>query len=136
MRMPKLPKRVVLPRDIHYRGRHYRRAQDEAPAEEGAQEEAQPFAFKDYQIGEDGATVMAQLMVAGLAAKLMQDGVTKDEVKAAKPAEATNMFTTWVKLVGQERTAFGNEVRLLQRLGPEQYLYRKAQQLKSVKAAT
>ncbi len=121
------------PKNIRYRGgRYLRTAEDiEDIVEEEAESEPKPgeFSFKDYQLGE-GASAMARMLVAGLAAKLVADGVTKEQIKKAKINEASANFNTWLKAVLAERGAFKEELRLLQRYGPQQYLHKKAQQLK------
>ncbi len=127
-----------MPRQIKYKGAQYRRAQDDLEELIGDEmEEGQPakpgdFSFKNFQLG-DGANAMARMLVAGLAAKLAQDGVSKEAVKKAKINEASANFTAWLKAVVAEKAAFKEELRLLQRYGPQQYLAKKAQQLKAIK---
>ena len=127
-RGPQIPQ--ALPQRIVHQGARYRLAQEEEAFES---DKPGDFSFKDFQLGE-GAAAMAKMMVSGLAAKLIQDGITKDQIKRAKINDAASSFTSWVKAVVAERAAFKAELRLLQRYGPEQYLQKKAQQLKQVKS--
>lgn len=119
---------------IIYRNAVYRLAQEPEDGAEMGEETKAPakdFSFADWSPGEDGAAAMARMLVVGIAAKLARDGVDKNALKKAKLNEATAQFTSWLKAVAQLRTVVKEELRLLQRYGPSQYLQKKGSEIKA-----
>lgn len=96
-----------------------------------AQEEA--FSLKNYAPSDEELEGIARMMVIGIAASLVQQGLgDKKAVAQIKPAEASTILPNLAKAIAQKREAFKNEIVVLKRYGAEAYLTRRARDIKGL----
>jgi hypothetical protein len=95
-----------------------------------AQEE---FSLKSYSPSDEDLAAITRMMVVGIAADLVQQGMgDKKSVAGLKPAEASSILPNLARAVAQQREAFKNEIVVLKRYGAEGYLERRARDIKGL----
>lgn len=117
-------------------GKVYRLAQDDELPEEFTEEPSEPakgpeFSFQTLQLSDDEIAAVGRMLVLGVAMALGRQGVTKDQLKKAKPQQFSAALPRLLKDIISARSAILQELRMLLRFGPEQYLQRRARDIKN-----
>jgi hypothetical protein len=91
------------------------------------------FSLRNYAPSDEELEAIARMMVVGIAASLVQQGlVDKKALAGLKPADASALLPNLAKAIAQQREAFKNEIVVLKRYGAEDYLARRARDIKGL----
>jgi hypothetical protein len=128
-------------RVIRYHGYHYRVAQDD-PLGEVPEEGEQPVNKKPEKFDwaafadklQEEPTFLAQALAIGIAGALIKAGITdKKQLRGSNPQPLISALTKVLRAAASARQPFVQELRMIGRFGPKQYLQRRGRALSAMK---